>query len=241
MRWAGSAATAAEPAPAAAAKGGESPWAKLANFGTRLPKPISSESAEKKVSGWLDFLGGSSDIVRTNRALVFFGFAAAMYGNHWFIVTEDAFEIISLAVAARIVYVNAKGPAAEFFAAGRKEILDSVDAGLARHRAKLVERRDKLQTFRDFGSMNASLLGLVRENLGNQARLLELKQRNEKLGAAKTALEARARQDIERKERERRELLDLVNARVLQRLADPAVQERILAQCLADLQTAMKQ
>ena len=69
---------------------------------------------------------------------------------------------------------------------------------------------------------------------------MQLKQRNDFLTNIKGQLESRARQDLERRDRERRELLALVHEQVLKRIQTPQVQSQILAQCLKDLQKLAK-
>ena len=111
---------------------------------------------------FFSLIGGPTHFKATERTLWAAGLCGALYGNHWFFLNEDLFELIGVTTAAVIVFNFAKKPIADGFNAWLNADIARIRNKLAATRNDLAAKRDGLQAYKDVGMVNMDLLRMIR-------------------------------------------------------------------------------
>ncbi len=102
--------------------------------------------------------------------------------------------------------------------------------------AHLEESLEEIVKFRDYAAVTAELYDMMGENIKLQAQADALADRNAHMAKIKAALEQGAREMAEERRLEKAAKNAAIMDALMAALGDAALQDRILASCLQDLQ-----
>ncbi|RKP18065.1 hypothetical protein ROZALSC1DRAFT_30199 [Rozella allomycis CSF55] len=210
--------------------------------GSGLVGPIDEHSGlfkkqvyEKFAEAKIEWFKGDTTLQKSNRMFTWFGFFSYLLANQYFPVHDQLLELSALFFAMRFMKKFFFGDQVVASINTHSNERETFMNPLTKQFAEMGKNANKFKTFALFGKMNEDLFSMIKENLKEEGKLMELKEKNVKLTEIKSQLDRRARQDVEKKRQERIEILQTLHARVLERIKDESFQEKFLAQCLSDL------
>ena len=189
-----------------------------------------------KLQFLLDILPGKNIFSKTGIAASTAGAFTYLYQTGWYIPSEDTFALAGFALFARVFYMKFGQPISDYLG---NEVMQIRDALLKQKSSIEIEAEKDLtilESFRDHADVTAALYDMKSENVKLEAEVARMLETVQFLQGIKTKLNEMVSKEKQRQEAARKAQNEAIMNELYQLLSKPEVQDRILQQCLSDLE-----
>ncbi|ORZ30685.1 hypothetical protein BCR44DRAFT_1503527 [Catenaria anguillulae PL171] len=203
----------------------------------RLMSTESRPEPAQKAKSVIDALPGNNIVSKTGILTLGTGAAAFAISKEIYVFNEETLILASFLGIATLLYRGMKEPIVQWSEGRIANIMSVLTQARADHKAAVAEKIDSVAEMADVVDVTKALFDMSKNMAKLEAEAYELKQRTAYVADIKSTLDAWVRHETSVRERQQKELAERVLARLNAALADPKIQQDILNQCIADIET----
>ncbi|CAO3646771.1 unnamed protein product [Cunninghamella echinulata] len=208
-------------------------------FARAYSTPTETKVEEKKAS-ILDQLPGNSAVAKVGYLAGFTGLSTFLISKEIYILNEETLVLVASGGLLGVLLTYLREP---FTAMGNEHInriKNVLNQARDDHTSAVQERIDQAGQLKDLVDVTKALFEISRETAKLEAEAFQLKQQVSVAHEVKATLDSWVRHETSLREREQKQLAAYLMEKIQKDLQDPAIQQQILDQAIADVQVVAK-
>ncbi|KAI9144955.1 hypothetical protein BKA69DRAFT_1143797 [Paraphysoderma sedebokerense] len=177
-------------------------------------------------------------VSQTGTILLGTSLAAIALSKELYVFNAETIVAASFIGIATVIFRGLKQPYVEWADGHINRIMGVMQKARDDHKVAVKERIDSVGQMANIVDVTQALFDMSRDMAQLEAKAYELKQKTAYVGDIKSTLDAWVRYEASVREREQKQLAQQVMEKLMAELKDPKVQQNILTQCLADVESS---
>jgi F-type H+-transporting ATPase subunit b len=192
---------------------------------------------KSRAAALIDALPGSSLISKTGFLTVGTAALATAVSKELYIFNDESVILICSSLLLYLVATLGAPGYAQWVNSVAQQHSDLLNSARADHKQAIQERIESVGQMKNVVELTKNLFEVSRDTAKVEAEVFELQQKVDFAAEAKTVLDSWVRYEANQRQREQKQMADTITARVREELKNPRLQQQLLQQSIAEVES----